>query len=390
MINLVSKFLKKYFKSKPKRNKLKEKSLNKKPSLSNFKSVGIDISKMLDVKKSDKIVHLSSLPQNFVSLAGGLSPGQYHVKFSEKAIENVQSGTWKFVGKRAMVANSNSSQIVEHGKIVSPVLANAPLIFYHVGSIAFSVYHLKNIMGKLKSIDKKIDKVKAFQNDQRSSKVQGSLNEIQTIGRGILDFADKGKFDQILGRIKEIRSVRRRNEGNFLHLLTDLKKKAKDLKEIESEEWIGSEEGCETLVQTVISDSLYFQDFVKSLYINILSVQMEISFSKFSDYSEVEILNRIKDQKKYLKDFQNLLGQYERNLHNKKRDLIKSLFEFDKTLKARKRKVARVWSQVDKFSEDFSKKCHNNLVNMRKCLRDKKKDFVLVVDKNKNRLKKAA
>jgi hypothetical protein len=127
--------------------------------------------------------------------------------------------------------------IQEHALLFTPdklaALVNVSALI-NVASIALAQKHLADISRKLGEIKKSIDGIRKFQNDERRSKLTGSIRYFEQVAPAVL----KGdKPDRVLNQIEH-------HESELLqvyeHLMDDIHAELGEVSGVKADDWFGS------------------------------------------------------------------------------------------------------------------------------------------------------
>ena len=189
------------------------------------------------------------------------------------------------------MARNQSGQIVAHGAGAS-LLSLSPIILYQVGIVAFGAYHLKKINESLQKIDKKLDEISSFLSDKRSAEIRGQFLELLHISKGIIEFNKSGNMTEVLNRIDLIKNIRIMNLPNLLHLQKNLSDELNKLKTLKRSSMVKlkSDKEAMDLLNSIARYKTILIDYSRSLLLDIICTEIEVSFSICNSFEEVNSL----------------------------------------------------------------------------------------------------
>ena len=326
------------------KDSLKQKYPKPLSSMDSLTSMGLKIRPITRTSLKDKTVICSSqLPLHIMPWIGSLKQGIYQITFHPEVQSQIKSGVFTLTGG---VARNQSGQIIAHGRNVNPLIAPSPLILYQMASIALGVAHLSKINESLKNIDKKLDEIFDFLQDERSARIEGGFQEFLHVSKGIMEFYKSSNISEVLHRIDMVRHIRTKNLPHILHLKKDISCSLEDLKQLERSSWLFSEKETEDLLESIDLYENYLINYGHSLLLNIICTKTEIAFSMYYSIKETE--SRLLSQ---TKDFE-FLKQSQNNFEKVLKKQIPKLIEDDNI---KKRKVRERWKKTKEIVDHFNK-----------------------------------
>ena len=318
-------------------------------SISSLEQMGVMIKPVNRTSLKDEIVLYSSqLPLHIVPWINFLKQGTYQIAFSPEVQSQIKSGVFTLTGG---VARNESGQIVAHGKNISQLVSLSPIILYQIGTIVFGAYHLSKINESLKSMNKKLNEIFDFLQDERSARIEGGFQEFSHLSKGIIEFYKSGNISEVLRRIDIVRYIRTKNLPHILHLKKDLSDSLDELQYLERTSWFSSEKETEDLLESIEFYENHLINYAHSLLLDIICTKTEVAFSTYPSIKETKsrLLSRTEDFK-FLKQSQN-------NFEKVLKKQIPKLIEDDNI---KKRKVRERWKKAQEIIDHFNKIIENH------------------------------
>lgn len=355
-------------------------SQEKVPSLGDLEKVGIKfIPKPIPKIGKEKTLLASQIPPILAPWISLLGSGTYQVTFSPKVMAGLKSGTLKLMGGNRPTAVDSLGQIVSQGAVVSPFVAHAPLLIYQAGSFVFGAYHLKHINESLSSIVESVDEIMEFQENERESRIRAYFQEFLHLSKGIIDFQKQGNMEEVSKRLLMIKDIRYKNLADLIHLEKDIKHESEWVKHIEDEGFVGSRKNVENLHNHLHGYVDLLLQYKRSLFLSIISTQVEVFFSQFTSHDEVQ--SRIDEKKRHLKFGRDNFLSFEKTFKGKVKELIDSILGDEDEEKSHRRELRLLVKGVKENLNEIHEECENRIHSMEKHMIDSKSPIFIKVDK---------
>ena len=358
---------------------------NVSPSLEDLKKAGLTIEPVSDpeIVDKEKLIYASQLPVHIFPWVVGMKSGLYLVKFPPTIQSQINSGFLNITGG---VARNPSGQVMVHGTGAS-LLFLSPLILYQVGVISFGSYYLQKISESLKKINKKLDEISFFLLDKRSAEISGQLLELSHISKGIIEFNRLGHVTEVLTRVDLIKHIRIMNLPNLLHLQKNLTDKLNNLRTLKKSSWFRSKKETMDLLDSIDHYETILIDYSRSLLLNIICTDIEVSFSICNSFKEIK--SRLSSQKNQTEFLRTQSSEFETALNKKFSELIEDSWSNDRTIEERRGRIKASWEKTKKTIFDLDTKYTSHIQLIEDKMRPK--DNVIFLQKlDSNEDKKTA
>ena len=346
------------------------------PSLEDLKKVGVTTKQVSNLKEEDKekLVYASQLPAHIFPWVAGMTSGLHLIKFSPTIQSQINSGLLNITGG---VARNQSGQIVAHGSRAS-LLSLSPIILYQVGVVAFGSYHLKKINESLQKTNKKLDEIVAFLSDKRSAEISGQLLELLHLSKGIMEFNRSGNMTEVLNRIDLIKNIRVMNLTNLLHLQKNLQDELNNLHLLKRSSLFKSDKETIDLLNSITRYEIILIDYSRSLLLDIICTEIEVSFSICNSFEEVK--SRLSSQEDYIEVLKTQSSKFGNFLNEKVSELIKKqLWNDDKIIQKKRKNIKDFWKQIEKTISDLDITYKSHIQSIKN--KTKPKDSVIFLQK---------
>ena len=322
--------------------------------------------------KREYLIQASQLPIHILPHIDLLRRGVYQIQFSPAIQSQIKMGALNVTGG---VVRNPQGQIVEHGTNINPAVLTPAILLYHIGVITFGVHQLAKINESLQKMNKKLDTIFSFLQDQRSFEIKGSILELSHLFKGILEFKKSGNTIEILNRIDMIKNIRKSNISNFLHLQKNLQDRLEHLNTLKRTSWFRSKKETIDLLDSIESFEIVFTDYSRSLLLDIYCTEVEVSFSVCHSAEEVKSrLSVLKNQTNFLEQCSN---KFENLLNTKISQLIKDLWSNDEIIQLRSKRLKAYWNQIKKNIYELNKKYRNHIQSIESIINSKERVFFL-------------
>ena len=143
---------------------------------------------------------------------------------------------------------------------------------------------------------------------------------------------------------------------------------------------MGSETESKSLIDSIDAYNTVLVDYSRSLLLDIIITEIEVSFSKFS---VEEVKSRLKSQNN-LTEFLKLQSSEFKNILDKKiKSLIDSSYNKDKTIEERRKNIKNSWQQVEKRGVDLNKVYEKHIQSIKNKINPKNNNIFLKIDSYK-------
>ena len=345
-------------------------------SLKDLEKTGLlTVEQDIDKKKVSKenLIYASQLPAHIFPWVIGMKSGIHLIKFSPTIQSQINSGFFNVTGG---VARNQSGQIMAHG-VSTSLLSLSPIILYQIGTIAFGTYHLKKINKSLEKINKKLDEISSFLLEKRSSEIIGLSLELSHISKGIIEFKKLGNLTEVFARVDLIKNIRVMNLPNLIHLQKNLQNKLNNLKNLERTSLFGSEAENKDLMDSIDAYDTVLVDYSRSLLLDIICTEIEVSFSKFS---AEEVKSRLKFQNNQTKFLKSRSSAFKSTLYEKMSELIDSSVNKDKTKAERRKNIKSSWKKIEKRIPGLYNLYKKHLLSIENKINSKSNTIFLQID----------
>ena len=353
-------------------------------SLKDLEKIGLTVKQISNPKainNKESWIYASQLPAHIFPWIAGIKSGLYLIKFSPTIQSQINSGLLNVTGG---VVRNPSGQIIAHGASAS-LLPLSPIILYQVAVIACGSYHLKKINDSLQKIDKKLDEISSFLSDKRSAEISGHILELLHISKGIMEFNKSGAITEVLNRINLIKNIRTMNLPNLLHLQKNLQDKLSYLKNLKRTSRFGSKKETIDLLDSISDYEMILIDYSRSLLLDIICTEIEVSFSACSSLKEIK--SRLSFQINQTEILKTQSSKFGKIVNEKSKELIKKQpWNDEKIIQKKRKNIKTSWKQIKKPILDLDATYKNRIQSIEDKMQQKNNViFLKKLDSNEHK-----
>ena len=167
------------------------------------------------------------------------------------------------------------------------------------------------------------------------------------------------------------------NLPNLLHLQKNLTDKLNSLKTLKKSSWFRSKKETMSLLDSIDHYETILIDYSRSLLLNIICTDIEVSFSTGSSFEEIK--SRLSSQKNQTEFLRTQSSEFETALNRKFSELIEDSWSNDQTIEERRGKIKTSWEKIKKTIFDLDTKYTSHIQLIEDKMRSK--DDVIFLQK---------